>query len=84
MNPLTPNEIARRLESGEDIIGPKFTLTLEPQAFERNPKYVNWLMGGLRVLIAMLESYFAMQGLTSVTLKWENLQAVRKPEIKIE
>jgi len=79
MPDLSPNEIARRLATNDGVLGPKFTLSLEPAQYEHNPKYVKFIMMELRLITSMLEMFFAIQGLTKVTLCWENLHLVRAP-----
>lgn len=78
MPDLTPNEIARRLATNDGVIGPKFTLTLEPAQYEQNPKYVKFIMAEIRLITSMLEMFFSIQGLTKVTMVWENLHLVRR------
>jgi hypothetical protein len=82
MADLTPNEIARRLATNDGVIGPKFTISLEPAQYEHNPKYVKFLMAELRLISSMLEMFFAIQGLTKVSMVWENLNLVRRREEK--
>ena len=77
MADLTPNEIARRLATNDGVIGPKFTVSLEPAQFENNPKFVQRIMSDTKLLASMLEMYFSIMGLTKVTLVWENLHLVR-------
>jgi hypothetical protein len=76
---LNANEIARRLAANAGVIGPKFTLTLDPPEFEQNEKYVAWVMQYTDLVQKMLEMFFASQGLKSVTMKWEGLDKMRKP-----
>lgn len=80
MPDLTPNDIARRLASDEGVIGPKFTLTLEPKEFEENPRYSRFIMLEIRLISNMLQMFFAAQGLTKVTMCWDGLQMVKRPE----
>jgi hypothetical protein len=77
MADLSPNEIARRLATNDGVIGPKFTITLEPRQFEDNPKFVDRIMSDTKLIASMLEMYFSIMGLTKVTLVWENLNMVR-------
>lgn len=53
---------------------------MDPAEFEQNPQYVQWFMVHTKLVTQMLEFFFASQGLKSVTLKWENLDQMRKPE----
>lgn len=75
---LDPNEIARRLAANNGVVGPKFTMTLDPAEFEENPEYVKWLMVHTKLITQMLEFFFASQGLKKVILQWENLDQMRK------
>ena len=77
---LDPNEIARRLAANNGVVGPKFTVSIDPPEFENNPQYVQWLMMHMKLITQMLEFFFASQGFKGVVLKWENLDKMRKPQ----
>lgn len=81
MADLSPNEIARRLERNEGVLGPKMTITLEPEAYERNPKLVKFITEKTQLICSMLEMFFSTLGLAGVTIKWENLHLVRQPPV---